>query len=80
MCTLFFLLHLTVLVGFDAHSHTQVKSDDSENRVEIYRTTVAVLEPEVNKLKDFYKFQAAAIKRFGDEVGVLYSVSYYLFV
>jgi cytoplasmic FMR1 interacting protein len=42
----------------------QVKSSEQANRNEIYEATMQVLEPEIQKLKDFYAFQGQAIERF----------------
>ncbi|XP_059150444.1 cytoplasmic FMR1-interacting protein-like isoform X1 [Physella acuta] len=46
----------------------QVKSNEQENRTEIYQKTVEVLEPHVNKLMQFMFFQKRAIDLFCDEV------------
>lgn len=46
----------------------QVSSDDQDNRLEIYQTTVDVLKPEIDKLKAFYRFQQNAVQRFCAEV------------
>ena len=35
----------------------QVKSNEQENRVEIYQKIVEVLDPPVSKLRDFMYFQ-----------------------
>lgn len=45
-----------------------VKSNEQANRNDIYSTTVEVLEPEIQKLKDFYAFQNHAIERFAETV------------
>ncbi|KAH3841848.1 hypothetical protein DPMN_115329, partial [Dreissena polymorpha] len=46
----------------------QVKSNEQENRVEIYQKIVEVLDPPVSKLRDFMYFQKKAIERFCGEV------------
>uniref|UniRef100_A0A0B6ZWY0 Cytoplasmic FMR1-interacting protein n=1 Tax=Arion vulgaris TaxID=1028688 RepID=A0A0B6ZWY0_9EUPU len=46
----------------------QVKSNEQENRTEIYQKTVEVLEPHVNKLMQFMFFQKKAIDLFCEEV------------
>ncbi|KAL3880811.1 hypothetical protein ACJMK2_033018 [Sinanodonta woodiana] len=46
----------------------QIKSNEQENRVEIYQKIVEVLDPQVTKLKDFMKFHKRAIERFCSEV------------
>ncbi|EGD72022.1 hypothetical protein PTSG_00038 [Salpingoeca rosetta] len=46
----------------------QASSDDQENRTEIYRITVDVLKPHIDKLKQFYLFQGSAVQRFCEEV------------
>ena len=45
-----------------------MKSNEQENRSEIYDQTVKVLAPEINKLREFYKFQARAIQEFCEEI------------
>jgi cytoplasmic FMR1 interacting protein len=49
----------------------QVKSNEQENRVELYQKTVDVLGPQVAKLRDLYKFQQRAIDRFVHEIKLL---------
>ncbi|XP_052793301.1 cytoplasmic FMR1-interacting protein-like isoform X3 [Mya arenaria] len=46
----------------------QVKSNEQENRVEIYQKIVEVLEPPVSKLRDFMYFQKRMKERFCGEV------------
>ncbi|XP_067662939.1 cytoplasmic FMR1-interacting protein-like [Haliotis asinina] len=46
----------------------QVKSNDQQNRTQIYQKIVEVLEPQVSRLTDFMHFQKRAIERFSDEV------------
>ncbi|XP_053399045.1 cytoplasmic FMR1-interacting protein-like isoform X2 [Mercenaria mercenaria] len=46
----------------------QVKSNEQENRVEIYHKIVEVLDPGVSKLREFMYFQRKAIDRFCGEV------------
>ena len=49
----------------------KVKSNEQENRLELYQKTVDVLGPRVAKLKDFFKFQNRSIDRFVQEVRTL---------
>ncbi|KAK2176605.1 hypothetical protein NP493_652g01000 [Ridgeia piscesae] len=46
----------------------QIKSNEQQNRVEIYEKTVEVLAPQVQQLMDFMYFQTKAIERFHEEV------------
>ncbi|XP_065179360.1 cytoplasmic FMR1-interacting protein 2-like [Sycon ciliatum] len=45
-----------------------VKSNEQENRLEIYKAIIEVLQPEVDKLKAFFRFQSEAIGIFCGEV------------
>lgn len=49
----------------------QVSSNEQENRKQMYEAQMKVLDPEAQKLKDFYSFQLQAIKAFVDEVRIL---------
>ena len=46
----------------------QVRDEKQENRNQIYEATVAVLDGEVKKLKDFMYFHRSCIKFFGETV------------
>ncbi len=46
----------------------KVKSNEQENRIELYQKTVEVLNPHVIKLRELYKFQSKAIDRFVLEI------------
>eukprot|EP00039_Didymoeca_costata_P002102 m.57505 g.57505 ORF g.57505 m.57505 type:complete len:1269 (-) comp11113_c1_seq1:133-3939(-) len=46
----------------------QVQSNEQSNRVEMYKTMVKVLSPETDKLKELWKFQEDAVKRFCSEI------------
>ncbi|XP_076441680.1 cytoplasmic FMR1-interacting protein 2-like [Babylonia areolata] len=45
-----------------------VQSNEQQNRLEIYQTTVEIMEPQVNKLMQFMFFQRRAIEIFCDQV------------
>eukprot|EP00040_Diaphanoeca_grandis_P031270 m.186745 g.186745 ORF g.186745 m.186745 type:complete len:1253 (-) comp32277_c0_seq1:190-3948(-) len=49
----------------------QVKTNDQANRQQMYKAQLEVLEPEAQKLRDFYAFQNEAIKRFVTEIKTL---------
>jgi cytoplasmic FMR1 interacting protein len=49
----------------------QVSSNEQANRKEMYEAQMKVLDPEAQKLKDFYAFQERAIKSFTDEIRTL---------
>lgn len=49
----------------------QVKSNEQENRLELYQKTVDVLGPRVSKLRELFKFQSQAIARFTQEIRTL---------
>ena len=52
-------------------SHTQIKTHEQSNRMEIYEKTVEVLGPEVGKAKELLRFIQGASQRFADEVKTL---------
>ena len=52
-------------------SHTQIKTHEQSNRMEIYEKTVEVLGPEVAKAKELLRFIQGASQRFADEVKTL---------
>lgn len=51
--------------------HTQIKTHEQTNRMEIYEKTVEVLGPEVGKAKKLVRFIQRAALRFAEEVKTL---------